>query len=590
MTRLNRLIQFKIVFFSTLFLLGLLYVSQTWSPSSYGIMLRELGYRQSGLIFSRPQTIRSDEWAVSTPMIQATVNNGFRRYNATSFYNEDLRLAYTLPLSDWGIIFKPHMWLYPFVNAAYAFSFQYYATFALFVIGYWWLFRIMGAKEGQALALSLGIYFTGFVQFWWTTLGMGMAVFPFVVAVLFAKIPRWQRVILFYWVASVWLISDFYPPLCISLGFVAAIFLLCFGAEWFTFKRLSALFAATALACCTTLYYLKDYLLATMATMYPGQRSVSGGGVPLREFISQILPFTMYDKGFRSLDSQNICEAGTVGLFVILLAICFANYSQLWKRLKEPKIRRRATILGIGLFLMLGWMIAPIPAGVGKLLLWNNVQPERMEFAEGLLAVLFAFYLVSVAGWVVNAVRIMLFLGVIFAGWYVLKLQPGFSAGRNSLDVWIVLPLLVAYALIRKNKVDPGSALLVVSLAVSAVVLFKFNPIQKAWPIFNREETAEVVRLREMVNPRTGLLSVNEPGATANGLGFKSVTHVTMVPAWQVWNKFRDRVPSELFNNVFNRYSHIQLSNDALPKLIQADLITVPRSWFPGAELEIKAK
>jgi hypothetical protein len=110
---------------------GLVYVSQTWSPSSYGLLLRQIGVEGPGIVFRSPRAIRSDEWAAVTPLTQATVHKGLERINRTSFYAEHLRINYGLPVFDWGLAFKPTMWLYPVAEPAYAYSFHWFATLAL---------------------------------------------------------------------------------------------------------------------------------------------------------------------------------------------------------------------------------------------------------------------------------------------------------------------------------------------------------------------------------------------------------------------------------------------------------------------------
>jgi hypothetical protein len=90
--------------------LGVVYVSQTWSPSCYAIVLqRVLHAKNDGLVARTPRWVRGDEWGVATPLTQAAVNNHFRRYNETSLYREDLRINYGMPILDWGLVFKPTM-------------------------------------------------------------------------------------------------------------------------------------------------------------------------------------------------------------------------------------------------------------------------------------------------------------------------------------------------------------------------------------------------------------------------------------------------------------------------------------------------
>src|ERR1700686_5174906 len=91
-------------------LCGLLYTCLGLTPSSYGVVLSQIGAPEQGPVLGTARGIRGDEWAASTPYFQAAVRNGFRRTNETSFYREDLRCVYVLPLKDWSLIFKPELW------------------------------------------------------------------------------------------------------------------------------------------------------------------------------------------------------------------------------------------------------------------------------------------------------------------------------------------------------------------------------------------------------------------------------------------------------------------------------------------------
>ena len=154
------------------------WLANTWSPSHYSIVLRAFGALDDGLVLGKPRGILSDEWGVITPLIQATVNNGLARRNATSPYNEDLRTTLSMPILDWGIAFKPDKWLYPLVNGAYAYSFQWLFYLFAFVGGYALLFRRLGSAPVESFVLSLALFFTAFVQIWWTVFAPTVSVFP----------------------------------------------------------------------------------------------------------------------------------------------------------------------------------------------------------------------------------------------------------------------------------------------------------------------------------------------------------------------------------------------------------------------------
>ena len=58
-----------------LLVMGIFYISNTWTPSSYGGPIKYFGVSDRGIVAGTPRGHRSDEWGVATPLTQATVNN-----------------------------------------------------------------------------------------------------------------------------------------------------------------------------------------------------------------------------------------------------------------------------------------------------------------------------------------------------------------------------------------------------------------------------------------------------------------------------------------------------------------------------------
>ena len=172
-------------------------------------MLRAFGALDDGLVLGKPRGILSDEWGVITPLIQATVNNGLARRNATSPYNEDLRTTLSMPILDWGIAFKPDKWLYPLVNGAYAYSFQWLFYLFAFVGGYALLFRRLGSAPVESFVLSLALFFTAFVQIWWTVFAPTVSVFPWILLALDID-NRIARATAIAWIGASWMLGFFY--------------------------------------------------------------------------------------------------------------------------------------------------------------------------------------------------------------------------------------------------------------------------------------------------------------------------------------------------------------------------------------------
>lgn len=579
----------KITIWFVFLLLGVLYVSQCWSPSSYAVALQHLEVENPGLILGKPRPIRSDEWAVVTPLIQAAVRNDFRRINETSYYKEDLRINYGLPIRDWGLVFKPTMWGYFIVDAARAYSLHWFAVFAMFMIGHAWLFRRLGLAATEAALLSCAIYFTGYTQFWWNEKGPIFAIFPWVVLALLVPIPWVVRLVLFYWLAVSWLVTNFYPPVFISLAFVAVLILLVAGRDWLRPGRLTTLLLTTACAGATAALYLKDYLLKTTSTIYPGLRIIDGGSVPAFEWWGQWFPFNGFDWQYESVMGQNICEVGVVGAAFALMYLCFLDHRKAWSILAESSPRRTTLLmLSGGLVLMYAWMLLPVPSWVGRILLWDHVQPERMEYAAGLLMLLVVALAGHWAGFVQTAPRMAIYLIAVIVGWVWFKGIDGgeFSAerltARRSNDLLVLPVLLVGLIVGRRLRLQTATVLMGASALTGAIMLFGFNPIQSAKPIFARHDTTVVRSIEAERAPDGTLAMVGFPGAVLNGLGYTSVSHVTAVPALDLWRRRYPELPEAQFMGIFNRYSHIRLIDGDQPVSSQLDVVDVPlRDFFP---------
>jgi hypothetical protein len=559
--------------------IGIVYVSKTWSPSSYSLVSVDvLGYADSGPDFGQARTIRSDEWAVVTPLTQATVNNNFKRINRTSLYNEDLRINYGLPIRDWGLVFKPTMWLYGLVNPAYAYSIHWFALTALFIFGYAWLFRWLGATPIIGFALATGLYFTGFVQFWWTEKAPLFALFPWVILPFATRLTFAWKAALFYWAAVVWFLTNFYPPLQVSLAFVGLAILFVREPTLFKLPSIILLSLTAALAAGTAIFYLWDYLLETTTTIYPGQRSVSGGSVPFRYWLSWLLPAINFDRNYDSIIGNNICEIGTVGMYYFLLIACFLDFVR-WREVwRNTESRRAILVFGISLIMMSAWMALPLPSWVGAPLLWNNVLPPRMQFAAGVMLVCLLLPLVNAMGLRISLARLTIFCVAILVSWWIWKYDPN----KNYFEDFLILFFVVIAFEIARERPNTAHAGLAIASLLAGIFLFgRFNPLQSAWLIFNRQPNLITKALDQFADYNDGTLAITGlAGAVGNGLGYRSLSHVTAVPKLAFWHKQFPDMPVDTLNSIFNRYSHIIPVAENTPRMVSLDAVAVPVSLF----------
>lgn len=151
--------KFTRAFLGMVLLAGLVYTAFNWTPSSYGRVLAGILAPEAGPVLGLPQFIRSDEWAILTPQVQAAVRNDFKRVNETSSYREDLRNYFMPPLRDWGLLFRPQAWLFFITSPATAFSAYWTYFMGLFIAGYYLLFLELGVAPMLAASGSIAIFF-----------------------------------------------------------------------------------------------------------------------------------------------------------------------------------------------------------------------------------------------------------------------------------------------------------------------------------------------------------------------------------------------------------------------------------------------
>lgn len=566
-----------------LLLCGVVYVAGAWSPSSYGYAFHLLGVQGDGPVLGEARPIRADEWAGITPLTQATVNNGFQRYNHTSLYGEDLRMMFSLPVFDWGMAFKPTFWLYPLVNPARAFSFHHFAVIALFLVGYTLLFRMAGAGKADSALLSLILFFTGFTQYWWTILGPPLALFPWFLVV--ADLPvRWLwKGPLFYWVATSWLLSFFYPPLMLPLAFVALLFLIAFRPEILRPAPLARLGAATLGAVATAGFYLKDYLAATWNTYYPGRRFSGGGGVGLDRFAAQLWPTSQVVDHRSLIEGVNICLSGVVGTYYVLFVLCFLDWGAL-RRWRDDGPLRTPIALGLGLLLTWAWMLLPLPAWAGMPLLWNRVPPDRIVYAAGLLLLLLAWLAAARVGLRPTWPRAAAFAALIAAGWLIFKVPRAADVPLRDapMDLIVIVPVLALMALTRRvTRAAFHTGALAVFGVMAAAAFATFNPLQPAWPLFNRADLHINPALAHSIQ-RTGGVAVIQGlhGAMFNGLGYPSASHLLAVPHMDFWRRRFPGMPEAELERIFNRFLWVQVGQVDRPTLVSKDSVIVPGSVF----------
>jgi len=559
-----------------------IWLSQTWSPSSYGAVLKAFGATDTGLILGTPRGIISDEWGHFTPMLQATVNNGFERYNKTSFYGEDLRTLVSMPLRDWGLAFKPDKWLYPIVNPAYAFSFQWLFSLVAFVAGYALLFRRFGLAAAESVALSLALFFTLFVQIWWGLFAALLGFFPWVILAIDLRQPA-VRFLAVLWASAAWMLTYFYPPMFIALAIVGAAIVYGLHVVPHGPAKLVLPAIAAACACGIVVFYLWDALAAMWATVSPGHRRSNGGEVP-PEMIAEFIWPAAYFKDYETttIPGFNVAEVSVAGTYYTLFTAVFLDWRRAFGTTLGSERRRVVIALGAVFAILVSWQLLPIP---GSWVAWTGLPllpPRRSVFASGLALLLLCALANASYGMRFTWARLAVFCGIVLLGWGMTK------ASAEPLEAWrvwpdlLILPIAaIVVASCRRFARRPALVAAAACAGFGALAFGGFNPLQSAWPIFNRESTSvtKLLDYRAQLAPG-GVLTDDFFGATLNGWGYRSVAHVLIAPPLELWRKLFPDLDATTFNYIFNRFAHVAATDEAQPRMVAPQVIGVPRRLF----------
>jgi hypothetical protein len=556
---------------------GCLYVGLRWSPSSYAIVLQSLGVADPGLVAGVPRPERGDEFAWQTPLLQMTVRSGFQRFDRTPPYFEDLRSLYGMPVLDWAIVFKPQFWLFFVAPPATAYSFYHFFLIAMFVVGYTVLFVRLGGRRFDSLLMALVLFVSSYMQYWWDgSSNFFIPFFPWIVLAPLWPIRFTVRLALFFWILVAGLLTYFYPPNAIALGFVAPLFWLSIRPDWLEWRKVLALGVTAAAAGATVIFYLQDAIRILSHTVYPGQRISGGGGVDFLWWITQLLPTSQMNHHVPLIPAPNICELSTIGSVYVLATLFFAP----WRELVTQSSRedwRRWILLGIGLVATQTWMVVTLPPWVGYPLLWHLVPPGRMVLAGGLMLVTVAFLIAQR-----RPLHISWFGGLAFGltlalAWALFKRPHGIGLLEAYRDWIYIVPVALAGALVALGLLTPvrANTLLLGSAAALGVVSFgTFNPIQKTTPMFAEHHTAITADFDQRVQREgRGFLLVPwgtsffaHSGLPLVGLGYPSLAYSTFDPAMDMWRKMFPALTPDQLNKAFNNVGSFAFDNVPEPR------------------------
>ncbi len=576
------------------------------SGSSIGIW-KEFGMtdvEDDGVIFGTSRSIRSDEWAVLTPMIFSQQFDGFNYFSdLIRADSTDVFIVYGSPVLNLMQIFRPFLIGFLFLGISKGLSFFWCGRFIALFLVMLELFMLL-SKKNKLLSFLGAIMITlaPIVQWWFAVNGIvEIFVFGGLAIILLDKYMKnndFRKRCLYLLgmvICAGGYILVFYPAWQIPMFYVflmLAIWVIIENRKQCEIKRKDVISIVVALlvfiGCMAYIFSQSwDTIQLVMNTVYPGSRSLTGGGSAEKyfEYVMNIF-FPFKDV---LLDS-NVCEKALVfGLFPI--GIIIALYTMVKEKKKDLLL-----ILLLVIYTFLGiWEIIGFPEIIAKITLMSNVQAERAILAVGFLDVLILMRSLAIANRTFKR-KAAIILSLILAGIIVLVckiMNRQYITIKMGIAMAIMCVYLFYFALRYKEKYAKylftcGMVFVLIMCGLTV------NPIRSGVDVIYESSIIEEVQ------------KVNEEEYgkwIVEGVGFPIPNFILMagVPVINTTNTYPDlerwsEIDTEgKYEDVYNRYAHIEIklvdNDDQISEkfeLLNADAFKVYLTQNDLEVLEVK--
>lgn len=567
--------------------------------SSLGIWAGYFEPHDTGNIVGVSRAIRSDEWAVSTPMMISQYYNDFSYFSdIVRGTQTDMYLVYGQAVADIAIIFRPFYWGYLFLSAGKGLAFFWCGRLiALFLVSFEMFMLISNRDKRLSSAGACLIALAPVVQWWFAINGfVEMLIFAQLSVLLLYRYMNtdksWLRaiIVLAVFICAGGFILTMYPAWEIPMAYVVlalGIWIIIDNYKGFHIKKrdilVIILFAVMFFLIAAHIYgNSKETIEAFMNTEYPGHRSETGGG-GWKAFFNYFsnMWYALFGEG----TGANVCESAQ---FIDFFPFCYIIPLVVL-------VKKRDKFIGIMLCAaaFLGaWCVVGFPEILAKITLMNYSTAARAFIVLGFVNVLLLIRGLSLSHIKISSV-VASVVGVIVAcGIY--KVSTYISVDFYPSIKYIIITIIVfsvAFAMIMNIRTRWCKT--VFSLLCVFIILFSgmlVNPVHRGiGPIDNSELVADIKKICE--EEPDALWVVERLGFPYNNIpimaGAKTINSTNVYPALERWEK----IAGDSESTIYNRYAHIniQIKEDGPVEfyLDQADVFTVAIKSTDLRELDV---
>ena len=572
-----------LLFLCALVLLLVLATAFKIHGSSVGMWDRSFPDRgpNAGVLLGKPKLIRIDEWAVMTPaMVSQAESRPAFSAESSRWGPGRAPLIMNLPVRHWSTLVRPQYWGFFVLDLERAFAFYWNMKAFLLVGGIFLLLMLVtGSDFGVSLLGAAWVFFSGFMQWWYSTPAMlpemvGSAALALVAGHYLALSPsRWAIAVsaLVFTLFLLDAVLSLYPPFQVPLFYLGiAVLVGSVGPHLgairtrggMIFRTGSAVLALLAAAVLLALYYrdARHAIELVLGTVYPGARNSTGGEVAFAQIFSGLYGFFMSED---HVPPQwfNVCEASN---FVLLFPIPAAVLLWQWRRNSRASALEWSLIAYI--VVVFSWMVLGWPRFLAVASAFGKSQGTRSLLGLGLASILLCCVFLAKArvilprGFAPKTIIAAALLAVVLVYSLMFNRATGSFAVGNQVAWVTLLSAAAGYLLLARKRLAFAACVLIPSIWSYGLV----NPVAVGLgPIID-------TKLFKQVSP----LIRREPDARWAVYGPHVVADLIKAAGGQVFNgtKFvpplddlRVIDPKSSGASIYNRYAHIELEPDQGP-------------------------
>ena len=547
-------------------------------------------------LLGTPRTIRTDEWATSTPYILSQANSS----TPFSYFGNVLRGTDTemftvakAPVLDILMLGRPFQIGFLLFGNDAGLSFYWYARLVAMMLGAYELCLILTNKNKKlSLCGMLVITFSAAVQWWYC---MHVLIYGQIAIVLLDKFMNTKKkrnkylCALGILIAGLSYIFELYPAWQISFGYLflaLVIYILIKNIKYENYKInlhdvIVVLITIICIALLVGRWYImsKDAINATMNTDYPGDRQEIGGGA--------INNYSYFYNIFFTFEEYplNPCEyASMLSLFPIPMILGLIYVIR-----NKKDLHFWIPMLIVSGFLAI-WCVYGFPAWLANLSLMSMTTACRVSVPLGTACIYILIYLMGnikkedkfLNKW------IALILAFVSTAYVAYKAHSTIAVGADGyqyLDMSKILIgcvtfLAVFLGVMNIQNEKAKKYTMYVLMAVALITGFRVNPVIRTTDIFYTKPVA--IKMTEIRNqdPEAVWVVVGENWylndyAIANGIRILNSTNI--YPNIEMYENILGE-NAEKQKEIYNRYAHVNckiINEESNIELLFADNISI---------------